>query len=149
MKRHFLITCLGSILALGPSLLAAEPAVKPQATFDRRALTANNKIAEAYAKHKSNLQVSGVGVVSKILADDTIGGRHQRFILRLSDGLNVLIAHNIDLAPKITALKEGDWVEFYGEYEWNPKGGVIHWTHKDPAGRHSAGWLRHKGQKYQ
>jgi len=43
----------------------------------------------------------------------------------------------------------GDSVGFYGEYEWNSKGGVIHWTHLDPSGQHIAGWLKHDGKTYQ
>lgn len=106
-------------------------------------------IAQAYAEQRGNLQVQAEGVVSKLLSDDLKGSRHQRFILRLHDGKTVLIAHNIDLAPRITGLKAGDNVAFYGEYEWNNKGGVIHWTHHDPQGRHPAGWLRHNGRTYQ
>ena len=61
----------------------------------------------------------------------------------------MLIAHNIDLAPKIEGLKKGDKVEFYGEYEHNQKGGVIHWTHHDPQGKHIDGWLKYQGRMYQ
>lgn len=75
--------------------------------------------------------------------------RHQRFILTLSSGQTLLVAHNIDLAPRLASLKSGDSVAFNGVYEWNAKGGVIHWTHRDRSGRHQAGWLKHAGQTYQ
>lgn len=94
-------------------------------------------------------QVKGSGTVVRILADDNDGSRHQRFILEVSTGQTLLVAHNIDLAPRISSLSTGDIVEFYGEYEPNPQGGVIHWTHHDPQGRHVAGWLQHRGQRYQ
>ncbi|MGH8605662.1 MAG: DUF3465 domain-containing protein [Gammaproteobacteria bacterium] len=106
-------------------------------------------IANAFANHESNLQVSGQGVVIKLLPDDNRGSRHQKFIIKLASGQTLLIAHNIDLAPRINSLREGDSVQFNGEYEWNEKGGVLHWTHRDPNGSHPAGWLRHQGQTYQ
>jgi hypothetical protein len=40
-------------------------------------------------------------------------------------------------------------IQFYGEYEWNNKGGVVHWTHRDPNGHHVGGWLKHNGSTYQ
>ena len=103
----------------------------------------------AFANRSSNQQLAGQGTVVKVLADDTNGSRHQRFIIRLDSGRTLLISHNIDLAQRIDTLRAGDTVAFYGEYEWNPKGGVIHWTHHDPQGRHPAGWLRHAGRTYQ
>jgi hypothetical protein len=106
-------------------------------------------VARAFANRLGNQQLEGQGTVIKILADDTNGSRHQRFIVRLESGHTLLVSHNIDLAPRIDALRTGDTVAFYGEYEWNPKGGVIHWTHHDPQGRHPAGWIRHGGRTYQ
>lgn len=98
---------------------------------------------------RAGQQVSGSGTVERVLSDDNEGSRHQRFILRLSSGRTLLVAHNIDLAPRVAPLRTGDTVSFYGEYEPNDRGGVIHWTHHDPQGRHPDGWLEHKGQRYQ
>ena len=108
-----------------------------------------SSIEDAFAKHQSNLQVKASGLVSKILRDDTKGHKHQKFILRLASNHTVLIAHNIDLAPRVKDLKKGDRVEFYGEYEYNKRGGVIHWTHHDSKKRHVDGWLKHKNKIYQ
>jgi len=104
---------------------------------------------EAFVAPQSGEQVRGKGVVTRILADDNDGSRHQRFIVEVAGGRTLLIAHNIDLAPRVEGLEVGDTVEFYGEYEWNDKGGVIHWTHHDPDGRHVGGWLKHRGRTYQ
>jgi hypothetical protein len=98
---------------------------------------------------RSGSQFSESGRVSKILSDDNIGSRHQRFILTLSSGRTILVAHNIDIAPRISPLNIGDTISFSGVYEHNSKGGVVHWTHHDPNGRHQAGWLRKNGKTYQ
>ena len=105
-------------------------------------------LQEAYRSHRSDLQIQGEGTVVKVLADDLDGSRHQRFILQTGTGQTLLVAHNIDLAPKIRNLEAGDTVAFYGEYEWNIKGGVIHWTHHDPGRNHVDGWLKHRGRTY-
>ncbi len=107
------------------------------------------EIAQAYQQQQSHIQVEGKGEVIRILADDTKGSRHQRFILRLANQQTLLISHNIDLAERLPQLSMGDQVEFYGEYIWNKKGGLIHWTHHDPNLRHPAGWLKYRGQLYQ
>jgi len=105
--------------------------------------------ANAFEEGKSDIQAKGKGIVIRILPDDNDGSRHQRFILKLDSSQTLLIAHNIDLAPRISTLKEGDAISFYGVYEWNSKGGVVHWTHHDPDGRHIAGWLQHNDKTYQ
>lgn len=106
-------------------------------------------LQQAFQNQQSNVQVRAVGQVIRVLADDRDGSQHQRFIVRLSSGQTLLIAHNIDLAPRVNSIAVGDRVEFYGEYEWNSQGGVIHWTHRDPSGSHVGGWIRHNGQVYQ
>ena len=109
----------------------------------------DNQIGRAFKNRTSNDQVEGKGEVTRLLADDLAGSRHQRFIVSLASGQTVLIAHNIDVAPRVDGLQEGDSVRFYGEYIWNEKGGVVHWTHHDPEGKHVAGWLKHNGRTYQ
>jgi uncharacterized protein DUF3465 len=111
--------------------------------------SAGDALATAFANHRSNVQVQGGGSVTKVLSDDNEGSRHQRFIVRLASGQTVLIAHNIDLAGRVSSLKPGDPVEFYGEYEWNERGGVVHWTHRDPQHSHADGWIKHNGHTYQ
>lgn len=106
-------------------------------------------VAALYQQQQSDVQIEVTATVSRLLSDDNKGSRHQRFIVELNDGLTLLVAHNIDLAPRINDLRVGDEVTLFGEYEWNDKGGVMHWTHHDPANRHPHGWIRHKGQLYQ
>ena len=60
----------------------------------------------------------------------------------------MLIAHNIDLASRIEGIRAGDKVTFYGEYEWNENGGVVHSTHDDPQGQLVGGWIEHNGRRY-
>lgn len=111
--------------------------------------SAEQVLRHAFENRLSDIQIQGEGTVVKTLPDDNKGSRHQRFILKISGGQTLLVAHNIDLADKIKGLKKGDKVAFYGEYEWSEQGGVIHWTHHDPAGRHADGWLEHGGRVYQ
>ncbi len=105
-------------------------------------------LGQLYEQRLSGRQVEGSGKVIRILRDDKEGSRHQRFIIRLVSGQTLLVAHNIDLAPRIDSLRTGDTVYFNGEYRWNRQGGLVHWTHHDPRGHHPGGWLKHRGKTY-
>ena len=109
----------------------------------------DGQVEQAFKTKATDVQVAGEGLIFRTLSDDRSGSPHQRFILRLASGQTVLIQHNIDVAPRINDLKTGDTVSFYGEYIWNDQGGLIHWTHHDPAGRHTGGWVKHNGRTYQ
>ena len=106
------------------------------------ASTSDQAISGLFDSQQSGVEVQDTGTVTRTLSDDAEGGRHQRFIVRLASGQTLLIAHNIDIAPRLEPLSVGDTVEFRGEYAWNDQGGVIHWTHHDPSGSHEAGWLK-------
>lgn len=110
--------------------------------------TPNTEISSAYKNQQSDIQVKAAGKVIKILADDNEGSRHQRFIVKVEKNLTILIAHNIDLAQR-AEISAGDTVAFSGEYEWNKKGGVVHWTHHDPRGKHQDGWIEVNGKRVQ
>ena len=111
-------------------------------------LAGDSVIGRAFASRTSDIQVEGEGTVVRVLPDDLEGSRHQRFIVQLASGQTLLISHNIDIAPRIDRLAVGDSVRFNGEYVWNEKGGVIHWTHHDPQGRHVTGWVKHNGKTF-
>lgn len=126
---------------------SAAPAL-PRAT-ETPSLSDNAAIMRAFTNRARDIRVDGSGSVSRVLPDDTQGGRHQRFLVLLPTGQSVLIVHNIDVAPRVENLRVGDEVEFEGEYVWNSQGGLVHWTHHDPASRHRPGWVKHAGHVYQ
>jgi len=61
--------------------------------------------------YKGKTLIQGKGEVSRILADDREGSKHQRFILRFASGRTLLVAHNIDVGRRINGIKVGDQVE--------------------------------------
>jgi hypothetical protein len=145
------LTLLYSVNVLAAGVVPSKEASGQYLNVDRKNNfeNADRKIKDAYDNAQSDIWVQSQGEVVKILKDDTDGDRHQRFLLRLSNGHTILIAHNIDLAPRIEGLKTGDTVMFYGQYVWNNKGGVIHWTHHDPTMRKLGGWLMYQGKRYE
>jgi hypothetical protein len=111
--------------------------------------TSDAELKRLFEEKISGRQVILKGTIKDVLFDDFEGAKHQRFILQLKSSQTVLVAHNIDLAPRISELKPGEMIEVSGEYEWNPKGGVLHWTHLDPQGIHVAGWIEYHGKRSQ
>jgi len=106
-------------------------------------------IENAFKNQQSGIQVKQEGKIISVLQDDTVGGRHQRIIIQLANNQTLLVTHNIDIAPRVPNPTIGKRLRFYGEYEWNDEGGVIHWTHKDPQGQHIDGWLEYEGIRYE
>jgi len=107
-----------------------------------------SQVITAQAAQAYKVEVTVQAPVYKLLRDDTEGLPHQRFLIVLNNGTTVLIAHDVQMAPRVP-LKPGDVVTIHGEYIWNKKGGVIHWTHHTDTARHVGGWIDFNGQRYQ
>lgn len=130
-----------------PAVTMATPAIFWHSKAD---VSGDQQVLSAYQSQLSNVIVENVvGVVEHVLPDDLEESRHQRFIVRLAGGHTVLIVHNIDIASRLPGLQEGDRVSIKGEYEWNERGGLIHWTHRDPRSVHEDGWIDYKTVRYE
>ncbi|MEL7537958.1 MAG: DUF3465 domain-containing protein [Pseudomonadota bacterium] len=138
-----LVAVAGSWLALqtGTTLTPGPPA----ATTDNDGA---ELLADAFDRQLNDEWIRAKGRVSRLLEDDNVDSRHQRFVIETSTGQTLLIAHNIDLAPRVPVAL-GDRISFKGVYEWNERGGVIHWTHHDPQGREPGGWIELRGKRYE
>lgn len=126
---------------------------EPQTSASQAQSVADSQraLVELARSQRSGQMVEMHARVAKLLPDDNDGSRHQRFLLAIdyepSPTDSVLVAHNIDLAPRVP-VEEGSIIRVFGQYEWNDRGGVLHWTHHDPRGRHAEGWIELDGVRY-
>ena len=111
MKR----TALPIIVALAAMYLYSLEQGSPASTPDAATHSASTEVPALVGGR----QVEASGTVVRVLSDDNDSSRHQRFILELANGHTLLIAHNIDLEPRVPNLKSGDTVHFSGQYEDN------------------------------
>jgi hypothetical protein len=151
MKKLLILVLLGAALYMLyqhydiPALTYA----RPEITADGRFSDSNAFIKSAYEQRKREVQVRGQGTVTAVLPDKLSGGRFQRFAVRLANGHTLTIEHNGEAAQRLENLQAGEPIEFSGLYEWDSRGGTVSRTHRDSKNRHTAGWIKHKGQTYQ
>ena len=105
------------------------------------------ELRRAVNEHAANVELETSGAVTRLLPDDNDGSRHERFLIRAAGDLSILVVYNLDLAPRVP-VHVGDSVTLRGEYIWNDRGGMIHWTHHDPSRHHEPGWIDVGGRRY-
>lgn len=137
-----LVTILFVLVSIAYGWFSGQPTVVLDSTGDYA------EIYNLVEARQSGRMVTVEGEVVKILPDDNKGSRHQRFIIAVQDNLTLLVAHNIDLAPRVP-LKTNHVILVHGQYEWNNKGGVLHWTHHDPRNQHEPGWIKFQNKLYE
>jgi len=107
-------------------------------------------LCAAYAAGRSRVEVVADGSVTRVLGVQP--GRvspHEGFLLRLASGCSLIV--RVEATADFTGsipLAAGSSVLVKGEYEYYPLGGVIHWTHRDPRGRHEGGYIQTGGHIY-
>lgn len=106
----------------------------------------NGALYDAWRTQHSYVQVTADGSVARVLGIRAgPSGMHEGFLLHLRGaagrGLTVRVEDNVDITGRIP-LRPGDDVVVKGEYIYDPRGGLIHYTHHDPRGRHPAGYVR-------
>lgn len=107
-----------------------------------------DSLLAAQRAQRDGVWVEGELEVVRLLADDEKGSRHQRFLARPAGGDTLLVAHNIDLAPR-APVAVGGRLRARGRFEWDGRGGgILHWTHRDPDGDIPGGYLEVAGERY-
>ncbi len=108
-------------------------------------------VCAAYSAARSNVEVIADGAVTRVLG--VAPGRvspHEGFLLRLASGCSLIVRveANTDFTGSFP-LVPAQRVTVKGEYEYYPLGGVVHWTHHDPRGRHEGGYIEIGGRRYE
>jgi hypothetical protein len=102
---------------------------------------------QAYRERSSDVMVEVSGQVVRILKDDRNGGMVQKFVVRTSEGFDVLVTHPYDVKERVP-VAIGDFVVARGDYEWNETGGQVDWTTYDMPFSDRNGWIMLGSKKY-
>jgi len=111
----------------------------------RQARGGCTQAAGAFRRQESSVWITIGARVSRILPDEYGKYQHPRFIVQCPSGQTVLITNDVSVGSRVP-VHRGDRVAARGEYIWNDRGGLIHFTHHGgPAG---GGWILDGGKLY-
>ena len=85
-------------------------------------------------------------IVVQLLPDDNQGLRHQKFVVRLNNGVTITAVYNTDMGPYVPVVI-GSVVSLAGQFISTGNGGLIHWLHHDPQGSRPDGWVLFNGTR--
>ncbi|HEX8806223.1 MAG TPA: DUF3465 domain-containing protein [Candidatus Aquilonibacter sp.] len=111
----------------------------------------NAQVCSLYASGSSGVEVIAQGTVFGVLGTrEGPSGQHEGFLLKLNQECDLMlrVETNVDITGPVP-LQNGETATVKGQFEDDAEGGVIHWTHHDPSGRHVAGYVEVNGKLYQ
>jgi len=104
-------------------------------------------VEEAYLNKQSGMMAEVSGPVIRVLSDEKTGVPHQKFVIQLKNGLDVIVSHEIGHSGRVPVSNK-DMVTVRGEYLWSEPGGVIRLTKRDKSPQRRHGWIEHEGVRY-
>ncbi|MGH7738480.1 MAG: DUF3465 domain-containing protein [Candidatus Tyrphobacter sp.] len=107
-------------------------------------------LCRAIASSANGTEVVADGTVTQILGTHPgRSGAHEGFVLHLGSGCDasLRVETNVDFTGPIP-LRTGERVVVKGEYDSDPDGSVIHFTHREVRGRHPGGYVIAGGRYY-
>ncbi len=108
----------------------------------------DKNLNDAINKHQNVYFLEAASLkVTKLLADDQQGLRHQKFEVVTSQGQKVLCVYNLDQGQRIP-LQVGDQVDVGGEFKWTKYGALLHWLHEDSRDKRPDGYVDLEGRRY-
>ncbi len=127
-------------LALALTAACASHAEKPD----------NAAACNDYASQNSGGEVLVSGHVVALLGSrEGRSGEHEGYLLKLDGSCDLLL--KVETNTSITGpipFARNEPVIIKGVYVYDPLGGLIHWTHHDPSGRHMNGYVIAGGKSY-
>lgn len=156
MKNWILIAGLLSSLFASSFVQGKAKAKNPPPHIEReiikrqeaQASAQDRELVEAVQNQRRVNFVAASGLlVIQLLADDTKGREHQKWIVQLSNGKRIQAVYNSDICPRVP-LREGDIIDMAGEFIWTGQGGLLHWLHHDPHGNRPDGYVILDGTSY-
>jgi hypothetical protein len=145
-NRVLALTGILVVLALGTYVRLHRPGTSPVDVSSAQRISCRD-VSLAFAARRSHVWLSFSGRVVKMLSDSPGPPTHQRFIVRCSSGMTVLVINDVDVGQRAPVQLQTH-VAVHGEYIWNVEGGLVHFTHHDPSGVAPGGWIVAGGREY-
>ena len=139
-RRTQALRTLFASLALALTAACASHAEKPN----------NGAACNDYASQSSGNEVLVSGHVVALLGTrESRSGKHEGYLVKLNKNCDLLL--KVETNTSITGpipFTHDEPIVLKGVYVYDPLGGLIHWTHHDPSGRHMNGYVIAGGKSY-